>query len=334
MLTLAPKSLFSALSSALFAAVFTALFTALLAGCGALTAAPVATVTVTVTAPSSEGAEGTEGAENSPENPAVNPAAGTVANAGATAASATSSALPTAAAREAQAFAEGFETVRKRLSGPASVALIPVGGGRLLAAGETDAPVAWSTSKVPLAIAALRLSRSAQTRKDVTAALRDSDNPASARLWTRLGGGERASARMEAVLRDAGDTETQVPPGRSRPPFSSFGQMAWRTRDAALFAANLSCIPDSGPVLAHMRRVTDTQQWGFWDVDGAAVKGGWGPVDDEYLVRQIAVVPVAGGGSVGAAIAVLAPTFEQGTSDATVIAEWAAAFAEPMGATC
>ena len=308
------------------------MFTALLAGCGASSNAPAATVTVTVTAPGAATPE-TPGATPG-EGMAVNPAADAGATAGAPTASVTPAALPTAAAREARAFAEGFATVRKRLSGPASVALIPVGGGRLLAAGETDAPVAWSTSKVPLSIAALRLSRSAQTRKDVTDAIRDSDNPAAARLWTRLGGGEQASARMEAVLRDAGDTETQVPPGRSRPPFSSFGQMAWRTPDAALFAANLSCIPDAGPVLAHMRRVTDTQQWGFWNVDGAAVKGGWGPIDDEYLVRQIAVVPVGGGGSVGAAISVLSPTFEQGTHDATVIAEWAAAFAEPMGATC
>ncbi len=317
-------------------ALVVALAAALLVGCGAGGPLSARTVTVTVTSqPDSE-------ASNPPESatPATQAAGGAavtdtqVASQGSGQASTPAAVWPTAAAREAEAFAEGFASVQRRLSGPASVALVPVGGGRVLAAGELETGVAWSTSKVPLAIAALRASDSAQTRRDVTTAIRDSDNPASARLWAGLGLGERAAAKVEAVLREAGDRTTQVPAGRSRPPYSSFGQMQWSTPDAAGFAARLPCLAGSGPVVAHMRRVTDTQQWGFWHVDGAAVKGGWGPVDGGYLVRQVAIVPVAQGGSVGAALLVHAPTFEEATADLDVIAEWAAGFAEPMGAAC
>lgn len=298
-----------------------------LSACGGVSAGDRETVTVTVTAPPSTAS--TTAMPSTAATPSNTPAP--------TASGSRSPATtpwPTAVAREAEAFTEGFEAMRRRLSGSAGIALMPVGGGRVLRAGVNDPEVAWSISKVPLALAALRNSRGQATQADVTISIRDSDNLAAARLWSGLGQGPTAARAMEAVLRASGDATTEVPPGRSRPPFSSFGQMQWRNADAASFAAHLPCQPDAGVVLSHMRRVSQTQQWGFWAVEGAAVKGGWGPIDSEYLVRQIAVVPVAGGGSVGASISVLAPTFEQGTRDLTEIAEWAAAFAEPMGAGC
>ena len=223
--------------------------------------------------------------------------------------------------------------MRPQLSGPASVALVPTGGGGVLAAGDAAIGVAWSTSKVPVAIAALRERPTAATLKDVGAAIRHSDNDAAERLWSGLGAGVQASAAVEAVLRDAGDRDTEVPAERIRPPYTAFGQTQWATPRAAAFASRLQCLRGAEPVLAGMRDVSGTQQWGFWSVDGAAVKGGWGPERGGYLVRQIAVVP-GGSGSVGVAALVRATSFEAGQRDMNTIAKWVENYLDTLGGTC
>lgn len=231
------------------------------------------------------------------------------------------------------AFAEGFSKVQSRLSGPASVTVVPVGGGSSLSTGDLTTGVAWSTSKVPLAIAAQRSNDSASVRRDVRIAIRNSDNSSAERLWAGLGGGEHAASAVEAVLSDAGDETTEVPPVKTRPPYTAFGQTAWDTRQAATFAANLPCIRESSDVLAHMRSVGRNQQWGFWSIPGSAVKGGWGPVGNGYLVRQIAVVP-AGDGYAGVAALVQARSFEAGQRDLDTIATITADYLKSMGGNC
>lgn len=230
------------------------------------------------------------------------------------------------------AFAREFAPVRAKLSGPAGVAVVPVGGGRELVAGDLKAGVAWSTSKVPVAIAAIRAGQAGAG--DVRTAIRDSDNASAERLWQSLGGGSRAAAATEAVLRDGGDGSTDVPSERRRAGFTVFGQTVWGSGPSARFAASLQCMRDAGDVLGHMRAVSGNQQWGFWRVKGSAVKGGWGPVGSGYLVRQIAVVPVDGGGYAGVSAIVLAPSFEAGKRDLDTISAWAESHLEGMGGTC
>lgn len=230
-------------------------------------------------------------------------------------------------------FEGGFARIRPRLSGPAGVALVPVGGGQALTAGDLSTGVAWSTSKVPLAVAALRVDRSSSTRSAVEAAIRDSDNVSAERLWSVLGGGQRAASSVEAVLRDIGDGTTAVPSRRTRPPYTAFGQTQWSTELSARFAAHQPCLRDAAMVLDDMRRVSGSQRWGFWNLPGAAVKGGWGPVGHGYLVRQIAVV-AAGDGQVGVGALVQSATFESGQRDLDIIADWARRFLPSMAGMC
>lgn len=239
----------------------------------------------------------------------------------------------TTAPADPQAFANAFAEVQARLSGPAAVALVSPRGTTLVA-GEATSGVAWSTAKVPLAIAALRAGSTPATTNAVRAAIEDSDNAAAERLWAGLGGGARAAAATEAVLAAGGDTATRVPTTQLRPPYTVFGQTSWTVARAAGFAARLPCIDGAGPVLEHMRHVSGNQQWGFWSVRGAAVKGGWGPGSrGGYLVRQLAVVPAAGG-EVGVAALVNASSFEAGQRDLDAVAAWAAPYVSALGGRC
>lgn len=297
--------------------------TALAAGCGGQAAPAVqasAPAPVVETEPSTPTAAA--------PSPAATPRATRTAPPTATAAP-----VKAGAGVDPQAFAAGFAAVQGRLSGPGGVALVSPGGA-LLIAGDATSGVAWSTAKVPVAIAALRAGSTGATTASVNAAIRDSDNAAAERLWTGLGGGARAAAAVEAVLRDGGDAATRVPSTQLRPPYTVFGQTTWTLPRAAGFAARLPCVAGSAPVLADMRHVSGSQQWGFWRVPGAAVKGGWGPgPGGGYLVRQLAVVPTANG-QVGVAALVQASSFEAGQRDLDAIAAWAAPFAAKMGGSC
>lgn len=237
---------------------------------------------------------------------------------------------PTAAS--ATEFADGFAEVQERLSGPAGIALVPVGGGQELLAGERTTGWAWSISKVPLALAALRESDGEAARTNAALALQASDNDAAAALWRGLGGGDAAAEAIEDVLREAGDP-TDVPGGPDAGPRPGFGGTTWSLIDSADFTARLPCLPGAKRVLFNMRNVSEVQQWGFWRVPEAAVKGGWGPVDGGYLVRQVAVIPTADG-EVAASALVYSPTLEQGERDLDAIAEWAATLTEPLGGRC
>lgn len=284
-----------------------------LAGCGALPQAGAPTVTVTVSDdPDGQGAAGTDEEPTPAESPAPS-----------------ATPWPTDAAREREAFEEGFSQVQTRLSGPASVALMPVGGGRSLQAGEKTNGYAWSIIKVPIALVALRERDTASVREDVVLALRDSDNDAAARLWDVAGESSGSGKAVQSLLREAGDDTTDALRG-SR---DGFGHIRWSVGDSAQFTAMLPCLEGAEPVLEEMANVGTNQHWGFANVPGARVKGGWGPVHERYLVRQIAVLPAAEGTAV-ASVIVDSPTFEQGQQDLDILADWAAGFAEGMGGSC
>lgn len=219
------------------------------------------------------------------------------------------------------AAAGAFDRIAATLPAGSGLAVSPVGRVDLLrTAGDIGTDVAWSTIKVPLAIAALRVSPglSGVAEQAITV----SDNAAAETLWSALGGEPGASAALEGVMAQAGDGFTRVPTSRLRPGFSIFGQTRWALGDQALFAAGVACMPDADAVLEMMARIDPSQQWGLGRVPGARFKGGWGPGTDGtgYLVRQFGVIDTADGRA-GVAIATYAPDMGIGVTQLSEIAD-------------
>ncbi|MEL4356474.1 MULTISPECIES: hypothetical protein [unclassified Luteococcus] len=224
---------------------------------------------------------------------------------------------------DASALAASFGKLQASLSGPAGIAVVPVGGrGEAVHWGKSDTGPAWSTAKVPLSIAALS-SPGPDTQALVRRAITASDNEAADQLWHQLGAGKKAAAAVDRVLRAGGDPVTRTQPAAVRPPYSAFGQTPWALGDQARFAAQLPCQDGASQVLGLMRQVDAGQAWGLHRLEGAAIKGGWGPSSGAgYLVRQLAVLPVDGG-QLGVAVMVDSPAgFEAGVRDLDAIAGW------------
>ncbi|WP_018119307.1 hypothetical protein [Corynebacterium mastitidis] len=177
------------------------------------------------------------------------------------------------------------------LSAPPGTAVVLAGESGVASAGELEEGPAWSTSKIPLAIAALRaFPEDAQVAADVRAAIRVSDNEAAARLWAALGSPEEAGRAVQRVLADGGDERTRVETRVLRPGLSSFGQTAWSLEDQAAFARALPGLAGAGPVLDAMGEVAPEQSYGLGAVEGMRFKGGWGPDEEgRYTARQVGV---------------------------------------------
>lgn len=204
--------------------------------------------------------------------------------------------------------------------GPAGVAVAPVGDpNRVASAGEWHTGVAWSTIKVPLAVAAAR--SAPQSLETSASAITSSDNQAADSLWSALGGGQAAASAVMTVLADGGDTVSQVPAVRIRAGYSIFGQTQWSLADQTRFTAALPCLGGADHVMDLMGRIVPEQRWGLGRIPGARFKGGWGPGGSEgYLVRQFGVVS-GSGGDLAVAMAVEAPTFEAGAAALTTMAD-------------
>ena len=177
--------------------------------------------------------------------------------------------------------------------------------------------VAWSTVKVPLAVAVLR----AGVGGPVADAIVDSDNAAAEELWSRLD--NAAPELVQTVIRDAGDDVTVVESRRLRAEYTPFGQTRWALVDQARFAAGLARVLDASPVVELMSSLCAEHRWGL-AAKGYAAKGGWGPgLEGEYMVRQFAVVP-GESGIVGVALAaeVRDGGYEAGVEVIDALAGW------------
>lgn len=131
---------------------------------------------------------------------------------------------------------QGLDSAVAMIPGTVGVAIAPVGGGiDPVSAGTWRSGVAWSTIKVPLAIAVERSGNGALD--GASSAITSSDNDAAQRLWDSLGGGVSSSSAIQAVLVEAGDATTGVPSTAPRPPYSIFGQTQWSLADQARFGS-------------------------------------------------------------------------------------------------
>ncbi|MHC3370786.1 serine hydrolase (plasmid) [Rhodococcus aetherivorans] len=216
--------------------------------------------------------------------------------------------------------------------------MAPVGGGQSLLAGPWQTGVAWSTIKVPLAIAALRESGDGTALDAARHAISASDNTAAEQLWNFLGPPPTAADKIEAVLRESGDVSTQVQSEILRSGFSSFGQTVWTLSDQAQFAAMLPCRPDAESLLELMRTTTADGGWGLATLRGTRSKGGWGPDErGRYLARQFGILDSRSGRyAVALAAEPASGALTDATAMITTLAHWVAVRAQtfPANAGC
>ncbi len=113
----------------------------------------------------------------------------------------------------------GFDSLAESLPGEVGVAMGPPGQPPAVVAGDLTTGSAWSTSKVPVAMAVLREAGgpsglSSTESEEMRRALTESDNEAALALFAYLeslhGGPEGAAAAVDEILREAGDQTTQV----------------------------------------------------------------------------------------------------------------------------
>ena len=173
-------------------------------------------------------------------------------------------------------------------------ATVAVGG---FTAGDNRPEPAFSTMKVPLAIAALRQSQAFYP--DAEAAVTRSDNPAAHRMF-----GQVPTAGYEGVIREAG-ARTTTPAGYQ------MGTL-WTTSDQAEFASGLRCVAGHEPVLDMMGRIVDYQHWGLGRIGGARYKGGWNYHEGGHLARQFGLIP-GPNGDIAVAITAHSPKGHEGS---------------------
>ncbi len=210
-----------------------------------------------------------------------------------------------------------------RAGQPVGIVIVPVGrSGRAISVGDQTPLVAWSSIKVPLAVASQRAN--GQSAPQVPAIV-ESDNSAAEQLWGSLGSDSDAAAAVTEVLRDGGDTTTTVPSRHLRDGFTIFGQTTWPLPNAAAFTAHLPCMAGTEHVLSLMRQVAGNQQWGVEAMTSprsTAVKGGWGPgATSGYVVRQIGLIIHADGSMTAVAMATSGPSLDSGISALNVVAQ-------------
>src|SRR5579875_2751402 len=224
-------------------------------------------------------------------------------------------------------LAADFADLETKLHAVAGVALSAVGSAQgPMTLGHWQSGPAWSTMKVPLAIAALREEDPPKVTDAMNTAITQSDNAAAESLWQSLGDPGTAARKVEAVLRECGDP-TVVQSHRVRPEFTAFGQTQWPLAEQARFISTAVCDNRNAPIFALMNDITADQCWGIGVIPGARFKGGWGPSPSgNHLVRQMGLLNTpTGTTAVALAAQPVSGSFEEGTQVLTAIADWLAA---------
>jgi len=232
--------------------------------------------------------------------------------------------LLTAAARGS------FRRLEKDLGGSSGLAVSSVGLDPLVhEVGALREGVAWSTIKVPIAMAVEIRAKGHPTATEqslLSRAITASDNSAAEALWSGLGPPSAAAAAVHGVLASAGDASTEVEGRVLRPGFTSFGQTQWSLAAQQRFIAALPCLNNSKPVLSLMQQIQPDQRWGLGSLGvDAQFKGGWGPdPGGQYLVRQMGIVRLSNGRSLAVSMATMPATgtFEGGIANLNQIARW------------
>lgn len=148
--------------------------------------------------------------------------------------------------------------------------------------------IAWSTFKVPIAIAADRaeLANAAMIESAIAA----SDNDSAFALWLALGSDDSAIDAVEKVLAEGGDTVTSCENLAENGEPTPYGFTEWSLKDQLTFASHLRELEGAETTFEAMGESKDYQPYGLAMLRNAHFKGGWGPDDDgNYLVRQFGI---------------------------------------------
>lgn len=228
-----------------------------------------------------------------------------------------------------------FEELQMSIDGEIGLVVRPLGGrGSEIVLGTWTSGPAWSTMKVPLAVAALRDEPEPIVSENMVAAVERSDNYAADALWRGLGDPTTAARKVEAVLRDSGDN-TIVQDKKIRtdnPELSAFGQTIWPLTEQARFIASAACDQRNDQIFGLMAHVAADQSWGLGQIRGSRFKGGWGPsTSGEYLVRQMGILQTPSGqAAVALAVEPASGSFAAGTEALDKIADWMARHEEEL----
>ena len=198
-----------------------------------------------------------------------------------------------------------------------SVGIAVVGAEATYVAGDDTAYPAWSTSKVPLVVAATRVAPEAAAGY-APAAIQMSDNGSAEAIWAAV-----SPADVNQVFAETG-VDAVVNKDRTRPEFSAFGQTLLSASQEATLASHLACIDGGAQVLDLMAGITPEQAYGLGNLPGARLKGGWGPsLSGGYQIRQLARVSNSSGQDVAIAITVIpaAGDYPTGQAMASEVAE-------------
>jgi hypothetical protein len=190
--------------------------------------------------------------------------------------------------------------------------------------------------KVPLSLTALGRSDTAGTTSLVHKAITESDNAAAESLWSGLGSGDTAASAVDAILAAHGDTTTRTQSQRIRPPYTPFGQTTWSLARQVTFASSMACSAADRPVYQEMSQVIASQRWGLGQLQGAAVKGGWGPdPSGRYLVRQFGIVRLDGHlVAVAVAVTPSSGSFDDGVHALDRVTGWMKQHVHPASGGC
>lgn len=198
-------------------------------------------------------------------------------------------------------------------------------GTTTIEAGRTAPEAAWSTSKVPVLIAANRTG--VADSQLVSSAITYSDNEAAKAAWAGLGEGAAAAQVTQSVIAEAGDAATQVQSQVTRPEFTAFGQTMWSVGNQAKFMAGVRCVEGAQPIIDAMGVADPAQAYGLRTLPGALMKGGWGPSPaGSYDVRQMGIVQL-GGHDVAVALIASSPDGQYASAQ-TVLTSMAEALAQ------
>jgi hypothetical protein len=235
-----------------------------------------------------------------------------------------------------------FQRLSGSLGGRNGIAVSALGHDKpVYQAGDLASGIAWSTSKVPVAMAIFDAGLAGQQSANLRSAITISDNAAAMRLWAALGSGQQAAQAADQELRSAGDSDTQVQSQTLVNGLTPFGQTEWSLANQARFTAGMPCTPSGAQVLGLMNEVDSSQRWGL----GSAgvpfqLKGGWGPgihpgQSGGYFDRQMGVVALEGNKHVAITIASLPAdgSHETGARNLTQIAQWAVKNIDATNAT-
>lgn len=182
--------------------------------------------------------------------------------------------------------------VEMRYNVTAGVSMQAAGG--TVHAGEVQDVRAWSSVKVPIALAAVQKAlpdgNADALTDDLRLSLTMSDNDAALRLWETLGTDEQSSTAVDGVFRQAGDP-TDAEGDRARADYGGFGDIHWTLDNQVLFAGRLACLDGADRVLDQMGQVVPEHRRGLGLLPGARFKGGWGDEPDgTYLLREFGLV--------------------------------------------